>query len=82
MPSAIHKKPIADELREVMPPDIVDLMLGRSAEMSGLFTRIYSLIGETAGSLELAYRRGYQAGLKDAVKKRKKTRRKQKPKTA
>lgn len=39
--------------------------------MRGLLNPLYSLIGETAGAIELAYRRGYQAG-QEAAKKAKK----------
>lgn len=50
-----------------MPKDVRDLMLGREAN-SGLLTQLYSLIGQTSGAIELAYRRGYQAGIEDASK--------------
>ena len=67
MPSMIHKVPIADELRKGMPENTVDLMLGKEGS-SSLLNKIYSLIGQTAGSIELAYRRGYEAGFEAANK--------------
>ena len=45
-----------------MSADVVDLMLGHSVRSTGLINRLYPLISEISGSLELAYQRGYQAG--------------------
>lgn len=67
MPSIIHKVPIAEELRKGMPKECVDLMLGGEAKFS-ILNSLYQLIGQSAGAIELAYRRGYQAGVEDAAK--------------
>jgi len=61
MPSMIHKTDIIKALRESMPPDILDLMIGREG-VQGFLTPWYSMMNNMAGALELAYRRGYQAG--------------------
>jgi len=68
MPSIIHKIPIADELRESMPKHTVDLMLGSSEANSGILSTLYRLIGNMAGAIELAYRRGYEVGYEDGKK--------------
>ncbi len=67
MPSIIHKVPIAEELRKCMLENVRDLMLGGETN-SGLLDQLYSLIGQTSGAIELAYRRGYQAGIEAANK--------------
>ena len=63
MPSQIHKKPIAGEMKKSLPQDIKDLMLGADASQPGLLSTLYGLIERTSAAIELAYRRGYQAGL-------------------
>jgi len=73
MPSIRHKFPIADELRKSLEGiPVKDLMIGEGKDGdAGILGTLYQMIGNIAGALELAYRRGYDVGFDDAKKKRK-----------
>ena len=68
MPSHIHKKPIIDEIRENHPEQTRDLILGAGASQPGLLSLLWTLMSETCGRIELAYRRGYDQGFEDGKK--------------
>lgn len=51
--------------RKNFPDEIKDLLCGRGDSNAGLIYRIFRLVNEVSGSLELAYGRGYQAGGED-----------------
>ena len=70
MPTILHKVPIADDLRKSLPKPCIDLVLGSGEANAGLLHSIYSLIGEAAGSVELAYRRGFELGHDEGYKLR------------
>jgi hypothetical protein len=71
MPSILNKAPITKELRKTLPPNCVDLMIGRGESDSGIFGALWNLLGRSTGSIELAYRRGYDVGYDDGINKRK-----------
>lgn len=45
-----------------IPDAIKDILAGSSDDFSGLLYRQFRCISESVGALELAWRRGYQAG--------------------
>lgn len=52
-----------------IPDGIKDLLCGKEGYVSLLY-EAFSLISQIIGNMELAYRRGYSAGLEEAKKKR------------
>ena len=52
--------------RPDIPDAIKDLLAGSSDENSGLLVLLFRCIGQSVGTLELAWRRGYQAGWEEA----------------
>ncbi len=78
MPSIRHKFPIADELRQSLKGiPVRDLMIGEGKDGdAGILGTLYQMIGNIAGALELAYRRGYELGEEAERKKHKRKRKK------
>lgn len=68
MPSAIHKAPIAEDIRATVPKEVHDLLLGLGPESPGLLSSFWVVMGKAFAGVELAYRRGYQAGREDAMR--------------
>ena len=62
MPHLKHKNAIAAEIRKTLLPELHDLVLGDSDTNRGLIGRWYTDLRLTLGAMELAYRRGVQAG--------------------
>ena len=58
--------------RRDLPDGIKGLLGGTGDADAGLVYKVFNLISCVTGTLELAYRRGYQAGLDDARRKRRK----------
>lgn len=59
--------------RKDIPDPLNDLLTGKNEAFTGLIYKIFKVMTETIGSMELAYRRGYQAGEEDTKKKKRKT---------
>lgn len=53
---------------KVFPDGIKDILGGNDSGSSGILGLAFRLIGQIQGNMELAYRRGYQAGYEDAKK--------------
>ena len=51
--------------REDIPNELNDLLCGKK-HSGGLLYEMFTVIHHTIGNVELAYRRGYQAGQEDA----------------
>lgn len=51
-----------------IPEGIKDILAGRAGSR-GLIGDIFALLNRLEGSLELAYRRGYDAGIEDAAER-------------
>ena len=56
-----HKQAIRDELARSIPVPIQDLMFG-APQVTGFLNWWFENLQLVAGALEIAYRRGYQAG--------------------
>jgi len=54
--------------RNDLPDGIKDLLCGRGERDPGLLYRLFPPIANIIGTVELAYRRGYEAGLEDCGK--------------
>ena len=54
--------------RKDIPEGIKGILAGTSDSDSGVLFLAFKLINRIEGSIELAYRRGYQAGLQDGSK--------------
>lgn len=52
--------------RKEIPEGIKGILAGESDADSGVLFLAFKLISRIEGSVELAYRRGYQAGMEDA----------------
>ncbi len=52
--------------RDDVPDAIKDILSGRGEAMPGLLSVQFRTIAQTIGALELAWRRGYQAGWEEA----------------
>ena len=55
--------------RPDIPDAIKDILSGRGEDMPGLLSGQFRAISQTVGALELAWRRGYQAGHEEALEK-------------
>ncbi len=58
--------------RDDIPDAIKDILSGRGEAETGLLLPIFRSIGQLIGGLELAWRRGYQAGCEETIEKQKK----------
>lgn len=54
--------------RTEIPEGIKDILAGKSEADVGVLFSVFKLISRIEGSIELAWRRGYQAGTEDAKK--------------
>ena len=52
--------------RKDLPEGVRNLLGGTSEANAGLLYKVFKLMSQMEGSIELAYRRGYQAGMEDA----------------
>ncbi len=52
-----------------IPEEVKDLLAGKSVTYSGLIYHMFQTISEVIGAVELAFRRGNQAGLEDRRKR-------------
>lgn len=52
--------------RDDIPDAIKDILSGSSDDFAGLLYRMFGSINQVIGGLELAWRRGYQAGWEEA----------------
>lgn len=51
--------------REDIPEGVRNLLGGTSSRQAGVISLMFRMMSETIGSMELAYRRGYQHGQED-----------------
>lgn len=66
MPTLLSKKVLIDDIRAVQVEPLVDLVLG-DADSQSILSTWWTALNISIASLELAYRRGYQAGYEDST---------------